>query len=92
MSIMSEKAVAVDTGLILMVDPCYLFTDSEWRAICKKAHDVEPERPIEEVILEALKLKKKCEARTNAICMSTEHGDGRYEVERTDAGIVIRGA
>lgn len=82
-----EKAVAVDSGLILMVDPCYLFTDAEWKKICRR-EDVS----IQDAILEALKLKKKGEERTNAIVCSTERGDGRYAVERTDEGIVIRGA
>ena len=88
----SVEAVAVDSGMILMVDPCYLFTSAEWGKICKRAHDSDEKIDIEDCILEALKLKKKGDDRTFAVCRHTEHGDGRYKVERTDSGLVIRGA
>lgn len=86
------EAVAVDSGLILMVDPCYLFTDAQWKRICHKAHGGKVEVPIEDVILDTLKLRRKDTGRTSAVVKSTRHGDGRFEVERRDDGLVIRGA
>ena len=86
------EGVCGDSGLILMVDPCYIFTQKEWSKICHRAHGGAKEVPIETCILEALKLKKKGEERTSAVVRTTAHGDGKYDVQRTSDGLVICGA
>jgi len=85
--------VGVDSGLLLLVDPGYLFTDDEWSRICDKAFAYSttpvpgkcsvPDFP--RAVLEGLG-GKVAENKMDklALVFSTHVGDGRYTV--TDQG------
>lgn len=85
--------VGVDSGMLMLVDPCYLFTDEEWGEVCKLAESYE--RPPVEIgkfvqpdfpraVVEVLAKKTGRPIGRLALAFHTHAGDGRYTV--TDRG------
>lgn len=85
--------VAVDSGLLLVIDPCYIFNDKEWKTICKEGHkdggDIGQE--ILDMLMKRIK-KTHCENEKTALVFRTEFGDGSYAVMRYDNGVTIEDA
>lgn len=79
-----QGQVAVDTGMILCIDPCLLFNRREWVKICGQ-------EDIAAAVVEGLRKKLKLKA-LNAACFNTQHGDGIFPVRRTEEGVMIQGA
>lgn len=86
--------VGVDSGMLLLVDPCYLFSDEEWREVCVLAESYE-RPPVElgkfaspdfpRAVVEML-AKKTGEQKMDklALVFRTHVGDGRYTVRDHD--------
>ena len=86
-------SVAVDSGLLLVIDPCYIFNKKEWDKICaeglKDGGDIGNE--ILKMLMNRVK-QKEMENGELALVFRTEYGDGLYKVERDGEGIKIEGA
>lgn len=85
--------VGVDSGLLLLIDPCYIFNRKEWKQICKKGHAEGGD--IGQEIINMLMRRVKKHGMENgelALVFQTEYGDGCYAVSRDDSGVVIEGA
>ncbi len=78
---------AVDTGMLLIIDPAYLFTQEEWRedigARAKRLGDDFPK-----AVLEALAEITGRPIETLAVVAGTG-GDGRFQVTQSGDKIVI---
>ncbi len=91
-----NEEVGVDTGMLVIVDPCLLFTDKQWKEICARGHAEGGDIHVE--VVKALAKRAKVSPERAAVCMSTEHGDGSFKVKRvaanigTDSGLLIEGA
>lgn len=82
--------VAVDTGQVLIIDPCQLFTRSEWAEICRKSDGVPLDAEAgahanahNEAILEALAARRGVtpeQMERNATIAGGFGGDGMYKV------------
>ncbi len=89
--------VGVDSGMLVIIDPCLLFTDKQWSGICARGHAKGGDIHLE--IVRALgKRAKLADPDTAGVCVSTADGDGSYKVRRvgafigSDPGLLIEGA
>lgn len=78
---------AVDTGMLLIIDPAYLFTEEEWmKDIGTRAKRLGDDFPT--AVLEALAEITGRPIETLAVVASTG-GDGRFQVTQSEERIVI---
>ncbi len=76
----------VDTGMLLIIDPAYLFTQEEWRGVSDMAGRDLNAWP--RVILEALS-DKVGDDLTRLGVVAQMDGDGGRQVTRTEDGVFI---
>lgn len=89
-------AITIQTGLILIIDPCLLFDETEWTALAKKVLLSNPPPHPDgssflPAIMEALAEKlKNPNIKRDGVLIQTYCGDGEFPVTPVDGhGILI---
>lgn len=90
--------VCVDSGMLLLIDPCYLFTEEEWHQVSDLAFGY-PHAPVElgkmsepdfpRAVLEVLSKKAGQKMEKLALAFITHDGDGRYTVTDHDTSFSV---
>lgn len=69
--------IGVDSGTVMVVDPCYIVPDDDWMDFCREFDD------------NGGYAKRYVEMNSGGIAVTTAHGDGSYAVEAKYEGNVI---
>jgi len=79
--------VGVDTGMLLIIDPAYLFSEDDWRnVVVKRAQALGGDYP--RAVLEVLSEGLRRPIKDLAVTVFTK-GDGAFDVKQDEKGIHI---
>lgn len=76
----------VDTGILLIIDPAYLYAEEDWHHIAERMRKV----GVAEAILEDLSARTGRDLKNLAVVATRFGGDGNYEVRQSDKEISIK--